>query len=264
MPVLFPGMNPYLEHPDLWPEVHQRFVQALADLLEQQIPTRYDVAVRKRIYRMSAEDELVVGQTEPLHGPLAQPSIAKGTATNGSAVAVRSQPIPVYVPVPQEVREDYIEICEPDAGEVVTVIEVLTPKKKRAGRGRELYEQHRESILGSPAHFVEIDLLRGWEPLSVYGPDGDSDYRILVSRNEMRPKAELYAWVVNDPIPLFSLPLMRSQEGLVIDLKQALDKACERSGYDLIIDYQKAPLPPLRREETYWLEKFLQQFGLRQ
>ena len=208
MPVLFPGMNPYLEHPDLWPEVHQRFVQALAHFLGQQIPTQYDIAIRKRIYRVSAEDELVVGQSEPISNPL--PSL-DSTGCNGSTVAVRSQPIPVYVPVPQEVREDYIEICDPDAGEVVTVIEVLTPKKKRAGRGRELYEQHREAILGSPAHFVEIDLLRGWEPLSVYGPDGESDYRILVSRSEMRPKAELYAWLVNDPIPLFSLPLVRSQ-----------------------------------------------------
>ena len=260
MPVLFPGMNPYLEHPDLWPEVHQRLIQALADQLEQQLPSQYEVAVRKRIYRVSAEDELVVGQSEPVQSTLTE---LEGAVQNGSTVAVRSQPIPVYVPIPQEVREDYIEICEPGAGEVITVIEVLTPKKKRAGRGRELYEQHREAILGSPAHFVEIDLLRGWEPLSVYGPDGDCDYRILVSRSELRPKAELYAWLVNDPIPLFSLPLMRSQEGLVMDLKQALDKACDRSGYDLIVNYQKAPLPPLRREETYWLDKFLQQLGLR-
>lgn len=261
MPVLFPGMNPYLEHPDLWPEIHPRLIKALAERLGQQLPTRYEVAVRKRIYRVSAEDELVVGQLEPLEvGRKAQSS---GSTRNGSAVAIRSQPIPVYVPVPQEVQEDYIEICEPEAGEVVTVIEVLTPKKKRAGRGRELYEQHRESILGSPAHFVEIDLLRAWEPLSVYGPDGESDYRILVSRSELRPRAELYAWLVNDPMPLFSLPLMRSQEGLIMDLKQALDKACDRAGYDLIIDYQKAPLPPLRREETHWLEKFLQQLGLR-
>lgn len=233
----------------------------MADLLERQMPTQYDVAIRKRIYRVSAEDELVVGQAESVQSTFTE---RDAVVSNGSAVAIRSQPIPVYVPVPQEVREDYIEICDPDAGEVVTVIEVLTPKKKRAGRGRELYEQHRESILGSPAHFVEIDLLRGWEPLSVYGPDGDSDYRILVSRSELRPKAELYAWLVTDPIPLFSLPLMRSQEGLIVDLKEALDKACDRSGYDLVIDYRKAPLPPLRREETYWLEKFLQQLGLRE
>ncbi|MEL7505617.1 MAG: DUF4058 family protein [Cyanobacteria bacterium J06554_6] len=264
MPVLFPGMNPYLEHPDLWPEVHQRFIKALADLLQQQLPAQYEVAIRKRIYRVSAEDELVVGQPDSLRQPVIQRHQAEGAARNGSSVAIRSQPIPVYVPVPQDVREDYLEIFDPVAGEVITVIEVLTPKKKRAGRGREIYEQHRETILGSPAHFVEIDLLRGWEPLSVYGPDGDSDYRILVSRREQRPKAELYAWLVSDPIPLFSLPLLRSQEGLIIDLKQALDKAYDRSGYDLVINYTEAPLPPLRREETHWLEKFLQQLGLRE
>lgn len=280
MPVLFPGMNPYLEHPDLWPDVHQRFIKALADLLETQMPNHYDVVIRKRIYRVSGEDSLVVGHPENLTVRHIAPAkrevrqaVTRQATQNGHSQNVKvnavslacraTQPIPVYVPVPQDVRENYIEIIEPEAGEVVTVIEVLTPKKKRAGRGREMYDQHRESILGSPAHFIEIDLLRGWEPTAVYGPDEDSDYRLLISRSEQRPKAELYAWNVNDPIPLFQLPLRRPQDALVIDLKQVLDHAYERSGYDLVIDYRREPLPPLREEETHWLSMFLQQLGLR-
>ncbi|MBF2047770.1 MAG: DUF4058 family protein [Leptolyngbya sp. IPPAS B-1204] len=32
MPSPFPGMNPDLEHPDLWSEVHNRLVVALANI----------------------------------------------------------------------------------------------------------------------------------------------------------------------------------------------------------------------------------------
>jgi Protein of unknown function (DUF4058) len=295
MPVSFPGMNPYLEHPDLWPDVHRRFITTLVDLLKTQIPSQYDVAVRKRIYRVSGDDALMVGHHDLTpQATMARPhsfdtapantfyrngasgshsASQNGASENGAqggsvATAPRivpqvSKPIPVYVPIPQDVHEDYIEIIEPAAGEVVTVIEVLTPKKKRVGRGRDHYEHHRESILGSPAHFVEIDFLRGWEPLAIYGPDGESDYRILVSRSERRPKADLYTWQVQEAIPYLALPLRQLGEELVVDLKPALDKAYERSGYDMIIDYQRDPLPPLSEPAAEWLDAFLQPLGLR-
>jgi hypothetical protein len=32
MPSPFPGINPYLEHPELWPGVHHRLIVAIADL----------------------------------------------------------------------------------------------------------------------------------------------------------------------------------------------------------------------------------------
>ena len=30
MALIFPGMDPYLEHPDLWSEVHHRLISAIA------------------------------------------------------------------------------------------------------------------------------------------------------------------------------------------------------------------------------------------
>jgi hypothetical protein len=256
-------MNPYLEHPDLWPDVHHKLIQALAESLSVQLPPRYHAVIRRRIYRVTGEDALVVGTSEVTHAAPSGAPAAQPVAT-GIGLATRvAQPISVYVPVPQEIREDYIEIIAPTLGEVITVIEVLTPQKKRSGRGRKTYEQHRESILGSPTHFVEIDLLRGWEPIAVYGPDHESDYRILVSRSEQRPKADLYTWNVNDPIPLTWLPLTDIQEEFLIDLKPVLDQVCRRSDYDAVIDYQREPLPPLPDTSSCWLTMFLSQLGLR-
>lgn len=35
MPSPFPGMDPYLEHPSRWSEVHSRLINAIANSLEK-------------------------------------------------------------------------------------------------------------------------------------------------------------------------------------------------------------------------------------
>jgi hypothetical protein len=47
---------------------------------------------------------------------------------------------------------------------VVTAIEILSPKNKRAGEGYNQYLNKRNQVLHSQSHLVEIDLLRGGEP----------------------------------------------------------------------------------------------------
>jgi hypothetical protein len=302
MPIPFPGMNPYLEHPDLWPSVHQKMIAALADTLQKQLPVEYQVRLRERHYQVSGEDSLVVGSpglnwgqrrreatdsydTRPFERqsessqlnsePSSEPSsdthsdthseqgllasLGSSPAHEFAACLRSSRPISVLIPVPQKIYETYLEIIN-TAGEVVTVIEALSPKKKRPGRGRTLYERHREAIFGSPTHFVEIDLLRGWEPPSIYGPDESDDYRILISRSEQRPRAELYTWNVTEPIPQILLPLS-GQDDWPFCLKSVVDQACDRT--DLLVNYQQAPLPPLRYKENIWLEAFLQKAGMR-
>ena len=54
MPSPFPGMDPYLEHPALWPDVHQRLIVALADALGPPLRPRYRVAVDERVYVRSS------------------------------------------------------------------------------------------------------------------------------------------------------------------------------------------------------------------
>ena len=287
MPIPFPGMNPYLEHPDLWPIVHQRLVKFLADTLTQQLSPVYQVKICERNYQVSGEDSLVVGSpgfswransepipinanahvSAPARADHLQPSntasfsqpIAPSHASQAASQPGQKRPISVLVPVPQKIYETYLEVLNA-AGEVVTVIEALSPKKKRPGRGRGLYERQRETIFGSASHFVEIDLLRGWEPPAIYGPDEAGDYRILISRSEQRPRAQLYTWNVMEPIPEFSLPLSEEDE-LRLSLKPIVDKACDRT--DLLVNYQQPPLPPLRFEESLWLEDFLQAVGMR-
>ena len=53
----FPGMNPYLENPNLWTEVHFGLIAVLARSLNSLITPKYRAAVEKRVY----SDSLLVG-----------------------------------------------------------------------------------------------------------------------------------------------------------------------------------------------------------
>jgi Protein of unknown function (DUF4058) len=51
----FPGVNPYLEAPALWSEVHSWLIVDLARLLNQRITPKYRAAVEKRVYEDLAD-----------------------------------------------------------------------------------------------------------------------------------------------------------------------------------------------------------------
>lgn len=274
MPAAFPGMNPYLEHPDRWHELHQELIYALAEDLRRKLLEPYQVVIKSQNYRVSGEDALMVGiveavsvrrpDTAALDSPATDDSYYDGLpAVECSQPERPFQPIDVLVPVPQEVAELSLEIVDLNTQNPVTRVEILSPAKKRAGRGRQVYEHYREAIIASSTHLVEIDLLRSWEPTVIYNPYGDSDYRILVSRSEQRPKAALYTWDVQEPIPVFPLPLQGTDGSIEIDLKQLLDRVCDRASFDSQIDYQRDPLPPLPPDSNSWLDGFLQQSGRR-
>ncbi len=61
MPTPFPGMDPYLEQPGLWPEVHTRLIVAIPDALGPMVRPHYRVAVEQRNYlAMITSDKTVI------------------------------------------------------------------------------------------------------------------------------------------------------------------------------------------------------------
>jgi hypothetical protein len=41
----FPGMNPYLEQPELWHQVHNRLIVVMASAITPQIAPKYRVSI---------------------------------------------------------------------------------------------------------------------------------------------------------------------------------------------------------------------------
>jgi Protein of unknown function (DUF4058) len=249
----FPGMNPYLEQPAFWSSVHSRLIVAIADTVAPQILPNYYIEVETRTYSEDPSNELLIGIPDAV--VLTQPSMARSLPA--SATALQTRPQQVQLPIGLEVKDRYLEVRETETNAVVTVIELLSPKNKRAGKGRSAYEAKRDRILESMAHLVEIDLLRIADPMPLEN-DLSWDYRILVSRSEARPNADLYGFTLRERIPDFPLPLKQPEEYVTIDLQSILQGVYDRAGYDYRIDYQQpVPLPALTSENQTWIAQIL-------
>jgi hypothetical protein len=167
----------------------------------------------------------------------------------------------VELPIGAQVRETYLEIRTATEGDVVTVVELLSPGNKRSGAGRRVYLDKRELVLSTHTSLVELDLLRAGEPMPRVGPRVRSDYSILVSRGYRRPKADLIPFGVRDPIPPFPLPLRRGEDEPTVDLGRVLHALYDRASYDLRIDYEKEPIPPLASEDAEWAKTLVRGRG---
>ena len=170
MPSPFPGMDPYLENPELWPDAHNGLIAAMRDELSPRLRPNYYVALEERTYLEEPGELVLVGQA----------SERSRTPTV----------VEVELPVGAQVRETFLEVRTASEGEVETVLELLSPANKRSGTGRRTYLDKRELILSTRTSLVELDLLRAGEPMPTVRPRVRSDYSVLVSRGHRRPKAE--------------------------------------------------------------------------
>lgn len=259
MPSPFPGMNPYLENPELWPEVHHRLITAIANAIESNLSQDYRVAIEKRVYSTLPEDALLIGVPDASvvsRNRSSEPVTTLTTPASDSSVTV-------ILPIPQEIREGYLEIRDIATGAVITTIEVLSPTNKRPGKGRNTYENKRNLVLESATHLVEIDLLREGMPMAMLGSIPPFDYHILVSRAEQRPKAQLYGFNLNQAISTFPVPLKPTDVEVLVDLQSLLWQIYNQARYDLVIDYRQEPIPPLQKTDRVWANALLQAKGLR-
>ncbi|MGI8503661.1 MAG: DUF4058 family protein [Hassallia sp.] len=256
----FPGMNPYLENPLFWSEVHHRLIAVIADEIEPNIPPQYRVAIEQRTYLSDEEDSILVGIPDVTI--FSQQSNQKEHSSTATQVYT-TDGITVTIPMPENVTESYLEIREIDTGFVVTTIEILSPKNKKAGEGRKAYERKRKQVLASLTHLVEIDLLRNGRQMSLLGEVPATDYRIVVSQSETRPQAKLYGFSVREKIPTFVLPLQSGDRKVILDLQPLLNRIYARARYYLTIDYNQEPIPPLKAEDKAWVDTLLRGLGNR-
>ena len=261
MPSPLPGMDPYLEHPQSWPNFHHRLITAMAIDLAPQLRPKYRVVVEEAIYQTKGSDSLLVGIPDvTVQQANRSATLSSDRETSGITLA---QPLEVELPMPEVIRQGYLEIREVATSEVTTVVEVLSPTNKRPGEGRRTYEAKRQIVLASATNLVEIDLLRQWEPFLTLPSQIRSDYRILVSPSAARPRAELYTFNLPDVIPAFPLPLGADDEEPIVNLQKLVGQIYDQSGYDLVIDYRENPVPPLDEEGNAWLNAWLRQQGMR-
>jgi hypothetical protein len=244
----FPGMDPYLEHPLLWPGVHHGLIHALATGLQPLLEPRYVATVEQRVFIEGPQRQIIPDVN--IH------KRANGPARSAAAVA----DAPVVLEVGEvEVEETYVEIRDLYANEkLVALIEIVSPTNKKRGPGMDSYLHKQEETLARECHLVEIDLLRrGQHVLSV--PEWRVrealpayDYLVCVSRWPFRNRYELYARSLREPLPRVALPLTDPDPDVVLDLQPALEQVYWEGRFMRRVHYDQPCQPPLSDADQQW------------
>jgi hypothetical protein len=226
MPSPFPGMDPYLDDPTIWPDSHNSLASRIRDALNASLPESYyaQLEVRSEIGLCSVE---ILLDDEP--------------------VALCS-----------------VDVRDARTHQVVTLIEILSPSNKRPGADRDNFLQKRAEILQSDASLVEIDLLRTgtrlWTHPEVTRRLGAltpaPDYLVLVNRAWTRgPDFRLQAFPVSliDALPVVPVPLRKDEEEIRLDLQYVFQQVydsgpCRRGA----VDYGTEPRPALASAMRHW------------
>lgn len=252
MPSPFPGMDPFIES-QRWDDFHATFVPALAELLVPQLRPRYTVDIERYVFLLDETDE---------HAEHYAPDVSivdRGGLTEGesSGAIATVEPHVLTLPLPADVQQKYLVIRSRERGELVGLIEVLSPWNKKAGKGQMEYLQKRANYLRSDTHIIEFDLLRGGTRLPMIEPLPAGDYFAFIGRSGRRPKVDVYAWRLPDRLPTIPIPLKEGDADASLDLQEAFTHTYDRGGYDYALDYEQPPLPPLSDADQKWAAELL-------
>lgn len=261
MPSPFPGMDPYIEKPEIWSDFHGDLAAEIRATLNTTIQPRY---VARMIPYVTYEvievaesrgvrPDVGVWHTQPPDEP-----------SEGVATAVTPAPAESLIPLEVPQRLYSVEIRSVEDMLLVTAIEILSPVNKR--RGHEAYQNYlrkRRELLRSEAHLMEIDLLRGGERPPLEKPVPAAPYYVTLSRVERRPRVEVWPIQLADELPILPIPLLEPDPDTPLDLGTVVARVYERGGYAVLIDYSEPPPPPLSEEEAKWLDRHLREAGVR-
>lgn len=256
----FPGMDPYIETPELWSDFHNNLASAIQAHLNQRIQPHYFA----RLTPCVTYEVVEIGQVQGIRpdvGVWQLQSLPGESQTGTTTATIAPAPVESLVTLEIPLRLHRVEIRETISQQLVTVIEILSPVNKRPSHRAYLaYQRKRRAILRSEVHLLEIDLLRGGERPPLARPVPAAPYYVVLSRANRRPTVEVWPLQMADRLPVLPVPLQEPDPDVPLDLGAAVASVYERGAYASQIDYRQPPPPPaLSKPEAAWLETLLHQ-----
>lgn len=261
MPSPFPGMDPYLERPELFGGFHDRFVSGIADAISLQLPPTYFAELGSRIWIEESNRSVLPDVNVHANSGSRRSGGDAGAAVALLETAIEVEPLVVEV---EEHKESFLEIRHgADGVRLVTAIELLsTTNKAPGGDGRTQYLQKQAEMRRSDVNFIEIDLLRGGlkstlAPEHVLRtPEGECSYHIVLRSAERRFQRDVYRIQLWNRLPVLRVPLLPGDGILAVPLQPVFDRCYDLGRYTMRVDYSvPPPLPPLRPHEAEYVSR---------
>jgi len=230
MPSPFPGMNPYLERPNIWRDFHNTYIPALRAELQPRLVPKHYAQIQVHSYRTEwIGDDLEIMDDSKRDNTL-------------------------------EERYCYLEIIDLESENIVTVIELITPTLKIGKVNRERYLVKRRRLLDRGVNIVELDLLRAGKRLS-YFVLPQCDYYAMVCRADQHPEAAIWPVNLHSSLPVIPIPLTPADRAVKMDLQPVFHRIYEGAGYANHI-YRHRIVPPLTPADAAWAAEILTSAGI--
>ena len=244
----FPGMDPYLEDPAYWRDVHNRFINAWCEAIADELPDSYDAFLDESVNLVHMSDEWCK-EVYPDVAVMRKRKVGHAKSKKSGTLVL--EPVTMPIQYLDEYRQAYIEIRKRPDRKLIAILELLSPTNKH-GDGYKEYCGKRDAILRQKVHLVELDLLLAGKhpPFLKSLPEGD--YFTFVSRANKRPNCDVYAWGLRQPLPTIPVPLKAPDKDVWIDLGEVLRITYERGRYAKSLDYSKPPVAPLSKADARW------------
>jgi len=258
-------MNPWLQ--SYWRDLHAKFLVYAADALNDALPSGMHARIDERL--AISDENLHAGARSYI------PDVAItqgwdrpawGTATAGSATVAE----PVFIESSQmEVEaetevEHFIEIVH-SRSHVITAIELISPTNKDSRETQAAWQRKRRDYLLGGISVVEIDLIRGGQPLlpSLESASaGRVSHSACITRASQTRRHGLYDMPLRQPLPVIRIPLHEGESDTALDLQAIVNQCYQKGRYHEVLDYSRPPVPPLPEEEMAWATDLLKQASL--
>jgi hypothetical protein len=267
----FPGMDPYLEAPQIWPGFHHKFASELSTELNGLLPAPYYAELEMRPELGIVEQEGERQRIVPDVTVVRHPNLPKAPGDGAVAVVERprrdiSPSIDTAMSV-GKIRHHFVEIRDPSQGhKLIALIEIVTPSNKRAGPDREAYGFKQREVLESDANLIELDFVRAGRRIL---PTVDLKnliktikplpaYLVLINRAWQRTsfstRYQIFPVGLREWLPCIPVPLKRGEDEVSLDLQFVFNRAYNTGPYRRgAVDYaRRPPAPRLDPEDAAW------------
>jgi hypothetical protein len=260
----FPGMNPFME--SSWPDVRLSLIGYVRDLLGVALPDDLTAKAELRVDVVGGEAsnyrlDVTISEDKWKQGlpPVWSPDKGTSPATVTEPVLLNDLDAP----------QRWVEIWS-DQGELITVIEILSPSNKTSQRDE--YRAKRADFLQAGVNVVEIDLLRqGTRTVNVFVSAYEErfahvgeHYVTCVTRPSVPGRREVYVTPLREKLPTIRIPLRRSDLDIPLDIQSLVNRTYTTGRY-WKLPYDPARLtPPLAGADLDWMNALLKQAGLSQ
>jgi hypothetical protein len=246
MPSPFPGMDPYLERSEIWPDFHDRLITYISEALQPLLRPKYVALTQDRLFVVESDRPIRPDVSIFSTYPPSSSSTATQTLLTESATTVIDFGR-------DEVRQPYLEIIVPASGnQVVTAIEVLSPDNKTYGAGLISFRTKQDELWKANTNLIEIDLLSAGSRSTRVSRERVSheiNRRYLVTVTRVFPtRCEFYGIDLPQRLPKVSIPLASGDPDVPLDLQAVFSRCYESGPYPQLL-YYDGPCPSKLTEQ---------------